>query len=106
MASNVKWYGDRLIKQVGAKVAAGMEKACLLVENDAKRICPVDTGRLRASLTHEVEKSGKEIIGRVGTNVEYAIPVEYGASGRPAQPYLRPSLEKNRGNIKRLLGGK
>ena len=30
-------------------------------------------GRLRSSITHEVEKSGKEIIGRVGTNVEYVL---------------------------------
>jgi phage gpG-like protein len=51
-----------------------MKKACLLVENDAKRNCPVDTGRLRQSITHRIEGS----TGIVGTNVEYAPYVEYG----------------------------
>jgi len=77
-----------------------------LVWNDANKMCPVDTSRLRTSLAWEIEKSGKEIIGRVGTNVEYAVYVEYGTSVMSAQPYLRPALEKNRAKIKRLLGGK
>jgi len=83
-----------------------MEKACILVRDDAKREVRVDTGRLRASITHEVEKTKNEIIGRVGSNVEYAIPQEYGTSKMSAHPYLRPALEKNKGKIKQLLGGK
>lgn len=31
---------------------------------------------------------------RVGTNVEYAIFVEYGTSRNQAQPYLRPAVEE------------
>ena len=51
-----------------------LEKACILVENEAKRKCPVDTGQLRASITHNVSEG----TGVVGTNVEYAPYVEYG----------------------------
>lgn len=51
-----------------------LTKACLLVENDAKKNCPVDTGQLRQSITHEVEGN----TGVIGTNVEYAPYVEYG----------------------------
>lgn len=76
------------------------------MRDDAKREVRVDTGRLRASITHEVEKTKNEIIGRVGSNVEYAIPQEYGTSKMSAHPYLRPALEKNKGKIKQLLGGK
>lgn len=104
--AKVKWHGDKLIKEVGLKCFQGIEKACLLVEGDAKRICPVDTGRLRASIAHEVEKSGDEVVGRVGTNVEYGVYQEYGTSTQSGTPYLRPALEKNKGKIKRLLGGK
>lgn len=50
----------------------GMEKALLVVEADAKKNCPVDEGRLRASITHETEVGNEEVKGRVGTNVEYA----------------------------------
>ena len=106
MATRVKWYGDKLIKEVGLKCFQNMEKACLLVEGDAKRMCPVDTGRLRASITHEIERSGDEVIGRVGTNVEYGVYVEYGTSRMSAKPYLRPSLENNKRKIAQLLGGK
>ncbi len=106
MASKIKWYGNRLITEVGLKVFQNMEKACLLVENDAKRFVAVDTGRLRASLAHEVKKEGKEVVGIVGTNVEYAIEQEYGTGKMPAHPYLRPALEKNKIAIKRLFGGK
>lgn len=106
MATNIKWYGKELQEKVALKCFQNIEKACLLVEGDAKRMCPVDTGRLRASITHETEKSGDEVIGRVGTNVEYGVYVEYGTSKMSAKPYLRPSLEKNKGKIKRLLGGK
>lgn len=31
-----------------------LNKACILVENDAKKKCPVNTGELRNSITHEV----------------------------------------------------
>ena len=51
-----------------------LNKACLLVENDAKLKCPVDTGQLRSSITHRIEGT----TGIVGTNVEYAPYVEYG----------------------------
>lgn len=106
MPKQVKWDSSKLRKQVETKVDVGMQKACTVVRNDAARICPVDTGRLRSSLAYEIETKGKEIIGRIGTNVEYSIFVEYGTSRMAAQPYLRPALEKNKGRIRRLLAGK
>jgi HK97 gp10 family phage protein len=80
-----------------------MEKACYLVEGEAKRICPVDIGRARASITHEVEKSGNEVLGRVGSNVEYFIYFEYGIRYQSAQPTFRPALHHNKGRIRRIL---
>lgn len=60
-----------------------LTKACLLVENDAKKRCPVDTGQLRQSITHEVEGN----TGVIGTNVEYAPYVEYGTGKYASGPY-------------------
>lgn len=65
--------------------------AALMVESEAKKLCPVDTGRLRASIT--TEKIGKAAYA-VGTNVEYAPYVEFGTRKMRAQPYLRPALER------------
>lgn len=42
----------------------------ITAESYAKDICPVDTGRLRNSITHAVDMS--ENAAYIGTNVEYA----------------------------------
>lgn len=55
-------------------VSKALNRACLVVENEAKRLCPVDTGDLRNSINHEVHNN----VGIVGTNKEYAPYVEFG----------------------------
>ena len=60
----------------------------LMVQNEARRLAPVDTGRLRASITVKRTPDGVT----VGTNVEYAPYVEYGTRHMAAQPYLRPAV--------------
>ena len=54
----------------------------------------VDTGRLRASLTHEVDTY--RIIVRIGTNVKYAIYVFLGTAKMAARPVLRTMLHRLR----------
>ena len=55
-----------------------VKRACIVVENRAKELAPVDTGELRASITHEVESGGLKVTGAVGTNLTYAPYVECG----------------------------
>jgi HK97 gp10 family phage protein len=62
------------------------------IERDAKKSCPVDTGRLRGSITTNIISTYS---GEVGTNVEYAGWVEYGTRYQSAQPYFEPAVEKN-----------
>lgn len=62
------------------------------IEKDAKRSCPVDTGRLRGSITTNIISTYS---GEVGTNVEYAEYVEYGTRYQSAQPYFEPAVETN-----------
>ena len=106
MPSSFKWDDSKLRTEVDQKVKANMEKACFLVDNDAKRFVAVDTGRLRSSITHEIEVAKDELRGVVGSNVEYAIDQEYGTSKQSGKPYLRPSLAKNIPKIKQLFGGR
>jgi len=92
----VKFYTDEVINFYDEKVEDAVERACRLVEADAKKDAPVDTGRLRASIRIEVERIEKDIVeGKVGTNVNYARYVEFGTSKQSAQPYLRPALRNN-----------
>lgn len=62
------------------------------IVSKAKRKCPVDTGRLRSSLTFDVDKSSDILI--VGTNVEYSKYVEFGTEKMRPQPYLRPAIKQ------------
>lgn len=63
-----------------------------MAESYAKAACPVDTGRLRNSITHEQYSEDTEVIG---TNVEYAPYVELGTSKMSAKPFLRPAAENH-----------
>ena len=55
-----------------AAAERGMKKAVIAFEADTKALTHVDTGHLRRSWTHDVVKTGDDIIGKVGTNVPYA----------------------------------
>lgn len=63
---------DTLLTSPSGGVSTYLLRKGILVQNAAKRLCPVDTGRLRASITIATESSSAGTIVRVGTNVEYA----------------------------------
>jgi len=94
------------LRNYSSKAETAVEKAilkgALIVEGDAKRRCPVDTGYLRASITHQFFNNGStgEPFALVGSNVEYAPHQEYGTSKMSAQPFLRPAFEQNIAAIK------
>lgn len=72
-------------------IVRDLERRATAVVNGAKRRCPVNTGRLRASITKEVIIDSNSPVARVGTNVEYAIFVHngtgiYGPRGTPIVP--------------------
>ena len=86
---------------------AALEEVGLVAEGYAKRACPVDTGRLRNSITHIVDEDGKCAV--IGTNVEYASYVELGTRHQKPQPYLKPAAEDHestyRSIFRKHLGG-
>jgi HK97 gp10 family phage protein len=91
-----------------------VELAERIVE-DAKALCPVDTGSLKRSIRYERDPEGGVIIvaggggvvnPRTRREVDYAAYVEFGSSRSPAQPFLQPALEKNLPSLDALLSGK
>lgn len=56
----------------GTPIVGAMRESTLLVERYAKIGAPVDTGRLRASITPVVVSMAGEVKGIVGSNVAYA----------------------------------
>lgn len=125
---------DKSAGQVLEMLTANMSEACLRVETDAKKGCPVDMGTLRASIHSEVDREESRIIGRIGSNLDYAPYVHNGTGiyaqdgtgrktpwcyevkagkykgfhwtlGQKPQPFLQNAVIKNREAISRLLGG-
>lgn len=81
MANRVEMDEDglhALLDSEDGPVAKDLLRRTLAVEARAVELCPVDTGRLRGSIDHEVVRDGDGLVGRVGTNVDYAIDVERG----------------------------
>lgn len=80
---------EEAIEGIGSAIAAALEEVGLVAKGYAKRLCPVDTGRLRNSITHVTRPDDNAVC--IGTNVEYGPCVEYGTSRQEAQPFLRPT---------------
>ena len=90
-------YSAKCISDIEKKTAMALEIIGGKAETYAKQLCPVDTGNLRNSITHQRYSDDTEVIG---TNVEYAPYVELGhhtKSGSPvaARPFLRPAAENH-----------
>lgn len=84
-------------------IIVALEKIGLLAEGYAKQLCPVDTGRLRNSITHVIDNGEKAVY--IGTNVEYGKNVEFGTSRQKAQPFLRPAASDHSEQYRGIIGG-
>ncbi|MFC4494068.1 HK97-gp10 family putative phage morphogenesis protein [Streptomyces ovatisporus] len=70
----------------------------------AKRLAPVDTGKLRKQIESRVNyTSGNAWVGVWGSAREYAYYVEKGTSSMPDQPYLGPAAQIHRRTGERAL---
>lgn len=69
-------------------------------ESHAKKLCPVDTGRLRNSITHAQYSEDTEVIG---SNVDYAPFVELGTHKQAAKPFLRPAAENHTAEYRAVI---
>lgn len=82
----------RLLTGSEGPVYRDLNRRLNLIRNEARRLAPVDRGILRGSIEQEIRVTGSSIVGRVGTNVEYAIHQEFGTRFMAARPFLRPAL--------------
>lgn len=114
-------------EEMQAAVVRSLEKCGLVGEGYAKQLCPVDTGNLRNSITHQVQQEEPAVY--IGTNNEYAAYVELGTGkyypggrktpwtyqdakgrwhithGQRAQPYLKPAVAGHAQQYKGIIEG-
>jgi hypothetical protein len=110
-----------------AKVAI-VERACQMVERDAKRslghyhrgwprLKPetiarkatgdsplLETGELRDSIEHAIDRSGSEVVGHVGSNSDIAVYQELGTSRIPPRSFLAGSAMRQEKKIHEMAG--
>lgn len=86
---------DAKVTEAEAKLAKGIAVGGQIVRDEAKAVCPVDTGELRRSIS----SSAQGLTSTIGTNKEYAMYVEFGTCKMAAQPYLVPSLTGSKDEI-------
>jgi HK97 gp10 family phage protein len=127
---NLKWYGTEVYNKIHAEQKKRVLRAAIFLESYIRKSMKkgtgnvymvagkphhasaegeppaVLTGRLRDSITHEIEEQLWDIIGRVGTNVEYARYLELGTKKMAPRPYLRRAIEENRKELIDMLTGK
>lgn len=96
---------DDFSEDVVMALANALERGMIAIgetaEKYAKEIVPVDTGRLRNSITYLVDKESAEVY--VGSNVEYAAPVELGTSRMRPRPYLSPAATQHNAEYRDLI---
>ena len=73
-------------------VEEAVNQATLMVHAQAKLLAPVDTGALAGSIHQNVSRHGSEIIGKVYTNLSYAVYVEFGTGSKGKGTYDNPNV--------------
>lgn len=96
---------DEIIRAMQNAIPPLLEVCGLVAENYSKRLCPVDTGRLRNSITHATKQEQEWYAVYIGTNVEYAPKQEFGDYTHKVgqSPYLRPAIADHIDQYKEIL---
>lgn len=125
MSVTIQDHSSEVSAEIKAALLRGLETCGLVAEGYAKKLCPVDTGNLRNSITHTVDE--EEPAAYIGSNVEYASYVclgtgKYAEGGRPtpwvyqdekgkwhrtngqkAQPYLKPAVADHANTYRKII---
>ena len=96
---SIKWHGKEVKKDMNRAIKAGLTASGMVVQSQAKLLCPVDTGRLRNSIIFKIKGHS----AFVGTNVEYAPHIEYGTVKMPPKSFLRAAIDEQRESIPRIF---
>ena len=80
-------------------IRRGLKAVGLTAEAYAKKETPVDTGRLRNSMSHKV----KDNAAYIGSNVEYCLPVEIGSRTNKAHHMLQMAAQNHSDEYKQLI---
>lgn len=99
MSYTYKDNTDEVLSALEKAKKRGLEAIGLVAEGHAKKLTPVDTGRLRNSISHATDGEAAYI----GTNVEYGPYVELGSPTIKAHHMLQKAAAEHTDEYKRLM---
>ena len=99
MSYTYKDNTDEVLSALEKAKKRGLEAIGLVAEGHAKKLTPVDTGRLRNSISHATDDEAAYI----GTNVEYGPYVELGSPTIKAHHMLQKAATEHTAEYKKLL---
>ena len=94
---------DKILAEIGRRAETLIVTYGLKAQSNMKQLAPVDTGRLRASITADNGADSEGYFSEIGTNLEYAPFVEYGTSRQKAQPFAEPGFQAAVQQLNRVI---
>lgn len=94
---------QRLLNGRDGGIARDLARRSIRVQNQMKQNASgrpgpnIDTGRLKGSITWEIREDADGLEARIGTNVEYALPLETGLRNGNTYPFMARALSAARG---------
>ena len=89
------------MKDYTTEINAAIRTLGSIALDESKRVCPVRTGRLKRSIAlrtqHDRARNSDACV--IGTDVPYALDVEFGGRGRRPKPFLETGLETARKSV-------
>lgn len=93
-------HADEVLEAFAKATANALTAIGMTAETYAKRETPVDTGRLRNSITNAVDADDSAVY--IGSNVEYAPYIELGTRSSKAHNMLRRAATEHSAEYKAL----
>lgn len=90
---------EALMDALPGACAAGLGEGLAGMLDGARRLCPVETGDLKTSLSARSEAVAGGAEGAVSAGAAHAVYVELGTSRMAARPFLLPACQAERGAL-------
>lgn len=96
----------RLLQSKASNPGSTVMEGAKIIADEARRLVPVDTGALKASIKERLDSGGSTYAeASILVGEYYGVFVEFGTSKMAAQPFLRPAFA-NKSDAAALAMGK
>lgn len=96
--TTLEWFGPDALRGIRDQLAGRVEAAAARLEAEARKECPVKSGRLRDSIAHATDRD--RLAASVTASAEYAAIIE------GSNPFLSRAARQAAPEIGRILGGR